>query len=217
MPPLSLSNFTLFFTISSVLLLSGLSYVFGHGQSNAYHRLEDVTVCLDKRSVSVAINLGEEREDVQELVRELEPTLKSYITTTLKTTLVPFKEARNCPDNTLFQSLFDIRPSGYEGDATLIFSSLTHVGSDVKTQEESTEDNSVYYSFNSSLEFVEDYPELEDFDIEINKNMALELIQNWWEDNPEAQAKKPPSRLPQILGISLSLLILMGGIYIFRR
>ena len=200
-----------------LLLFLSLAPAFGHGESNAYHRLTDVVPCLDSRSVAVTIDLGESDIDVEGLVSRLELTLKSYITTTLSASLVNYKEAKTCPDNTLLQSLFDIRPSGYAGDPTLIFSSLTHVGSDVSTQEESNEDNSVYYSFNSSLEFVEDYPLAEDFKLTANKNMTLELVQNWWEDNPTAQVTKAAKPIPQILGISLSLLILIVGIYLRKR
>lgn len=197
--------------------IASLSFVFGHGESNAYHRLEGVELCIDSRSISVAIDLGESSIDVEELVQKLEPTLKSYITTTLSTSLVPLKKAKTCSDKTLLQSLFDIRPSGYAGDPTLIFSFLTHVGQDVSTQEASTEETSLYYSFESSLEFLEDFPTSEDFTIAVNRGMTLELVQNWWEDNPTAQAIKKPKPIPQILGISLSLIILGIGIFIIRK
>ena len=210
--------------IFAVLLLISLlvssSLVSAHGESNAYHRLQGLELCMDSRSVSVAIdlgNFGESSVNIEELVGRLEPTLKSYISTTLSTSLVPLKEAKTCSDTTLLQSLFDIRPSGYAGDATLIVSALTHVGQDVSTQEVSTEETSLYYSFESSLEFLEDFPITEDFKVAINKAMILELVQNWWEDNPEAQATKKPKPIPQILGISLSLIILIAGIYIIKK
>lgn len=200
-----------------LIVLLAINSALSHGESNAYHRLQGSKLCLDSRSVTVAIDLGEEDIDTEGLVGELEPALKSYITKTLETTLIPFKEVKNCPEDTLLQSLFDIRPSGYAGDPTVVFSALTHVGSDVSTQETSNEDNSIYYSFNTSLEFIEDFPDATDFNIDTNKAMILELIQNWWEDNPETQATKQPSRLPQILGISLSLMILIIGLYLIKR
>ncbi len=201
--------------LTSILMC--LDFAFGHGESNAYHKLQDVELCMDSRSISVAIDLGESSIDGEELVARLEPTLKSYISTTLSTSLIPLKEAKTCSDKTLLQSLFDIRPSGYAGDPTLIFSSLTHVGKDVSTQEASTEETSLYYSFESSLEFLEDFPTTQDFNIAINKAMTLELVQNWWEDNPTAQATKKPKPIPQILGISLSLIILGVGVFILRK
>jgi len=201
----------------SFLLIFCTSFGLSHGESNAYHRLQGVELCLDDRSVSVAIDLGESDIDGVEIAGRLEPTLKSYITTTLSNSLVTYNEAKLCPEGTLLQSLFDIRPSGYDGDPTLVFSALTHVGIDVSTQEESTEETSVYYSFDSSLEFVEDYVSSESFTIDTNKSMTLELVQNWWEDNPEAIPVKAPRPLPQILGASLSLLILVVGLYFIKR
>lgn len=205
-----------------------LNHVQSHGESNAYHRLQGVELCFDDRSVSVAVNLGESELDVEEIEGRLEPTLKTYLTTTLSNSLVKYTDltdftspkntkASLCPEGTLLQSMFDIRSSGYAGDPTLILSSLTHVGLDVTTQAASTEETSIYYSFEDSLEFLEDYATADSFTIDINKAMALELVQNWWEDNPEAQAVKAPKPLPQIIGVVLSLLILIVGIYIIKR